>query len=185
MYAYVMRPDALPSSYYKFIQRYLLSVQHSLLTFLRTGPIAEPVLDAVRKNNRGKQPIDVRRDHCCVILIPLDDITRCICEVCESSCCPFHYSYPGHHSMLRYSCPAQFLVIDSFSVLHPHNASCTRNFFQVTYDVARKIFPLYSSLTFVPLVALQYKGACCSSISFFSLFSPLEEPCHHLRTVCF
>jgi len=44
MYAYVMRPETLPRSYYTFIQR--------------TGPIAEPVLQAVRTYNRN-QPIDV------------------------------------------------------------------------------------------------------------------------------
>eukprot|EP01126_Amoeba_proteus_P023934 TRINITY_DN2405_c0_g2_i15.p1 TRINITY_DN2405_c0_g2~~TRINITY_DN2405_c0_g2_i15.p1 ORF type:complete len:345 (+),score=57.11 TRINITY_DN2405_c0_g2_i15:68-1102(+) len=40
MYAYVMRPKSLPSSYYKFIQR--------------TGPISEEVLEAVRAVNRGQ-----------------------------------------------------------------------------------------------------------------------------------
>jgi len=45
MYAYVMRPETLPSSYYKFI--------------VRQGPIDETILKAVRSNIRGK-PIDVQ-----------------------------------------------------------------------------------------------------------------------------
>eukprot|EP00808_Paulinella_micropora_P008177 g14227.t1 len=44
MYAYVMRPETLPASYWQFI--------------VRAGPIDRCVLDAVRNSNRG-QPIDV------------------------------------------------------------------------------------------------------------------------------
>ena len=39
MYAYVMRPETLPESYYKFI--------------VRQGPVDETILKAVRANNRG------------------------------------------------------------------------------------------------------------------------------------
>jgi len=44
MYAYVMRPETLPPSYYKFI--------------VRQGPIDEVMLQAVRDNNRGR-PINL------------------------------------------------------------------------------------------------------------------------------
>lgn len=45
MYAYVMRPETLPESYFEFI--------------VKTGPIAKPTLKAVRENNRGV-PIDLK-----------------------------------------------------------------------------------------------------------------------------
>jgi hypothetical protein len=44
MYAYVMRPETLPESYFEFI--------------VKTGPIAKPTLKAVRESNRGV-PIDI------------------------------------------------------------------------------------------------------------------------------
>ena len=44
MYAYVMRPETIPKSYYKFI--------------VNQGPIDEVVLQAVRANNRGR-PMDM------------------------------------------------------------------------------------------------------------------------------
>ena len=44
MYAYVMRPETLPHSYWKFI--------------VKSGPVSETVLEAVRRNNRGL-PVDV------------------------------------------------------------------------------------------------------------------------------
>lgn len=44
MYAYVMRPETLPSSYWRFI--------------VNAGPITKDVLTAVRRNNRGL-PVDV------------------------------------------------------------------------------------------------------------------------------
>eukprot|EP01126_Amoeba_proteus_P050297 TRINITY_DN5930_c0_g2_i6.p1 TRINITY_DN5930_c0_g2~~TRINITY_DN5930_c0_g2_i6.p1 ORF type:complete len:289 (-),score=50.25 TRINITY_DN5930_c0_g2_i6:115-903(-) len=47
MYAYVMRPLSLPTSYYKFIQR--------------TGPITEEVLGAVRRMNRGNGTTEASR----------------------------------------------------------------------------------------------------------------------------
>eukprot|EP00884_Botryococcus_braunii_P011663 jgi/Botrbrau1/20498/Bobra.145_2s0056.1 len=46
MYAYVMRPETLPPSFWKFI--------------VRSGPVPAPVLEAVRRNVRGL-PIDVER----------------------------------------------------------------------------------------------------------------------------
>uniref|UniRef100_A0A6B2L4Z8 Transmembrane protein 135 N-terminal domain-containing protein n=1 Tax=Arcella intermedia TaxID=1963864 RepID=A0A6B2L4Z8_9EUKA len=46
MYAYVMRPETLDDSYYKFI--------------VKSGPIDEVVLQQVRNNNRGR-PLDVNR----------------------------------------------------------------------------------------------------------------------------
>ena len=43
MYAYVMRPETLPHSYWKFI--------------VKSGPVSAVVLEAVRRNNRGL-PVD-------------------------------------------------------------------------------------------------------------------------------
>ena len=45
MYAYVMRPETLPPSYWRFI--------------VRTGPLDPFVLEQVRRNNRGL-PVDVK-----------------------------------------------------------------------------------------------------------------------------
>ena len=44
MYAYVMRPETLPKSYWKFI--------------VKSGPVEEPALEAVRRSIR-KLPIDL------------------------------------------------------------------------------------------------------------------------------
>ena len=43
MYAYVMNPETLPSSYWKFI--------------VKSGPVSKVVLEAIRRNNRGL-PVD-------------------------------------------------------------------------------------------------------------------------------
>ena len=56
MYAYVMRPETLPHSYWQFI--------------VKSGPVAAVVLEAVRRNNRGL-PVDV------------DAVNRCACGVGE------------------------------------------------------------------------------------------------------
>ena len=45
MYAYVMRPETLPKSYWKFI--------------VKSGPVEAPALEAVRRSMRGI-PIDLR-----------------------------------------------------------------------------------------------------------------------------
>lgn len=45
MYAYVMRPETLPKSYWKFI--------------VKSGPIEMPALEAVRRSIR-KLPIDIK-----------------------------------------------------------------------------------------------------------------------------
>ncbi len=51
MYAYVMGPQTLPHSYWKFI--------------VKSGPVAPVVLEAVRRNNRGL-PVDVDAvNRCC------------------------------------------------------------------------------------------------------------------------
>jgi len=52
--------------------------------------------------------------------------------------------------------------------LHPQQKHCSVNGVRVASDVARKIFPLYASLTFVPLIVLQFsrlKAAPVKSIS--------------------
>lgn len=45
MYAYVMRPETLPKSYWKFI--------------VKSGPVEAPALEAVRRSIRGI-PIDLK-----------------------------------------------------------------------------------------------------------------------------
>jgi len=116
MYAYVMRPDSIPMSYWKFI--------------VRTGPIAATVLEAVKNNNRGK-PIDVPK----------------IMEYCRKT---------SNGKMIPKI--GEFPSIIPCSVLHPKHPSCTRNNLSIFIKTTKKIFPLYATLTFVPMVLLKLKG---------------------------
>lgn len=113
MYGYVMRPETLPESYYKFI--------------VRTGPIKEVILQAVRDNNRGR-PIDLPQvlDYCR--------------EASGGASPPFTSAFPS---------------IVPCSALHPQRTSCAMHNIDTFLNTAKRIFPVYASLTFVPLVALQ------------------------------
>ncbi len=155
MYAYVMRPEILPRSYYTFIQRYAFVACHSSEfcskcqfsvnclsfrlvrnSFVRTGPISEPILQAVRTYNRGR-PIDVAA--------VLADV---------------HSANPA--SPLQSLSPLPSVL--PCTALHPKHSSCTVNYFHVVFSVAKKIIPLYATLTFVPMVALQW---FCTFTSFY------------------
>jgi len=113
MYAYVMRPETLDESYYKFI--------------VRSGPMKEVVLQAVRSCNRNK-PVDVEK-----VLSYVTD-TNPLSTVSLSPHPP----------------------IIPCSVLHPHNASCSKHAVEVLISSFKKIFPLYATLTFVPMIAMKF-----------------------------
>ena len=111
MYAYVMRPSTLSKSFWKFV--------------VRTGPIDERVLDAVRLSCRHR-PVDV------------DALER------YTSSKRMDFVLPSPLVGPR-GIPCE--------VLHPGERSCTRNFVRQGVAAFSKVFPLYVSLNFVPLVA--------------------------------
>ncbi|EFJ37079.1 hypothetical protein SELMODRAFT_165273 [Selaginella moellendorffii] len=111
MYAYVMRPETLPESYLEFI--------------IKTGPIARPVLKAVRESCRGG-PIDIaalsafverRTGQAITGLQPNAPIIPCSC-------------------------------------VHPESPFCFQHNMRAMRATFKKTFPLYLSLTFVPFVVL-------------------------------
>lgn len=122
MYAYVMRPETLPPSYYKFI--------------VRSGPIDECVLDAVRKSNRGK-PVDLQTI--------TDYVTKLGSPATIASALGFLKSHPDG-----------LLPVVPCSVLHPRTASCTGHNLNTFLSTAKKTLPIYATLTFVPMVVLQF-----------------------------
>ncbi|KAL2652112.1 hypothetical protein R1flu_020240 [Riccia fluitans] len=111
MYAYVMRPETLPDSYNEFI--------------IKSGPIARPVLKAVRESCRGGG-------------IDVDSLAKYVKSKTRR---PLIGVYK--HSR-----------IIPCSALHPETASCLAHNTQATRDTFKKTFPLYLSLTFVPFVVL-------------------------------
>ncbi|BBM96732.1 hypothetical protein MPTK1_1g00220 [Marchantia polymorpha subsp. ruderalis] len=111
MYAYVMRPETLPDSYNEFI--------------VKTGPIARPVLKAVRESCRGGG-IDV------------------------ASLAAFVTSKTG---LPMFGVHAHSPIIPC-SAVHPDTASCLAHNTRATRATFKKTFPLYLSLTFVPFVVL-------------------------------
>jgi len=111
MYAYVMRPGTLSKSFWKFV--------------VRTGPIDERVLSAVRLSCRHR-PVDV------------DALER--------------YT-SSHRSDFVLASPIVGPQGIPCAVLHPGEPSCTRNFARQGLAAFSKVFPLYVSLNFVPLVA--------------------------------
>jgi len=115
MYAYVMRPETLPESYYKFI--------------LRTGPIDARTLDAVRKINRGK-PID----------------TTSIIE--------FLSSKVPHKDHSHISSTPDII---GCNLLHPKYESCSYVALLVLLSSAKKILPIYASITIISQLALRFR----------------------------
>lgn len=113
MYAYVMRPETLPESYYKFI--------------VRTGPIHEVILQAVRDNCRDKPVV-------------LKHVVQYFDKFRPTSPFPLKDAYPP---------------IIPCSLLHPRFDSCWRADLDVYIQTAKKILPLYTSLTIVPILAFQ------------------------------
>jgi len=95
MYAYVMRPETLDEAYNKFI--------------VRSGPIAEVVLQAVRANNRAK-PIDVEN-----VL-----------------------SYVYNTNPLSVTILDLHPSIIPCEVLHPRTVSCTKNALEVLVSSFKK-----------------------------------------------
>lgn len=110
MYAYVMRPETLPLSYWNFI--------------VRSGPIPKEALAAVRMNLRGKA-------------IDLDAVKAIVTKAGGSTA--GLVSNP-----VRVGC----------EVLHP-GQPCLRHDFATLVGTFRKTWPLYATLTFVPMGVLK------------------------------
>lgn len=112
MYAYVMRPNTLPKSYFDFI--------------VNTSPIHRTVLEVVRLNNR-EMPFDVQK------------ITA-FCKNKGTILGNIEFPYP------QIGC----------NILHPQTHGCVKHNVNVFIDTAKKILPLYASLTVVPTLVFQF-----------------------------
>jgi len=111
MYAYVMRPETLDPTYYKFI--------------LRTGPISEVMLQAVRACNRNNP-------------IPVAAVTSYVQSIDPQALIPLDGPVP----------------IIPCSLLHPHTAYCSKQSLDVFLNSFKKILPLYATLTFLPAIGM-------------------------------
>lgn len=125
MYAYVMRPETLPESYLEFI--------------VKTGPIAKPVLKAVRESCRG-ETVDV------------------------AALSAFVTSRTGGSSFEIDSSAA----LIPCSAIHPETPSCLGHISKAARSTFKKTFPLYMSLTFVPFVVLNLQKFMHAPLHTFS-----------------
>ena len=111
MYAYVMCPESLPEPYLDFI--------------VKLGPIAKPVLKAVRQSC-NREPIDI---------MALSEVVL---------------SKNGRKNIeLDQNC-----TLIPCSSIHPDTPSCIIQINQAMVSTFKKILPLYISLKFVPFVIL-------------------------------
>jgi len=128
MYAYVMRPDTLPPAYLKFI--------------VDTGPIVKPVLDACRMNNRG-QPIDLDALQTAVTkLSPGKDVRAILGDLAKRV-------YGAGAS------PALPPIVPC-SILHAGQDVCHHQWSKTFVDAAKRSLPLYTAVTFVPMLILRF-----------------------------
>jgi len=177
MYAYVMRPETIPDSYYRFI--------------LRTGPIDEKMLKAVRALNRGKA-LDVKG----------------LIEFCRAKIAGAikKGTHPNLPNLENYIPPS---LIDTVTrgekppvigcdLLHPQNPNCRHQVTWAFLSVARKIFPVYATLTLIPLFALRFRSilrhpittsikafaSICQSTTFLAVFVAVYQAviCFHRKT---
>eukprot|EP00891_Asterochloris_glomerata_P002067 jgi/Astpho2/2067/e_gw1.00038.70.1_t len=115
MYSYVMNPKTLPASYWNFI--------------VRTGPIHEVVLEAVRRNVR-KQPVNIAAVNS-------------------------YIRRNGGRTLLQDPFPRQI----GAAVLHPHTRSPVANVLRAARNTFSRTFPLYLSINLVPYVVLNFRNA--------------------------
>jgi len=111
MYAYVMRPETLDTSYYRWI--------------LRTGPIAEVILKAVRACNRNKP-------------IPVEAVTSYV---------------KGINLKIPVDLDGPVSIIPC-SLLHPQQPYCSLQALDVFLSCFKKVLPLYATLTCLPMIGL-------------------------------
>ena len=94
---------------------------------IETGPINRTIIEAVRRNNNNL-PIDVRG----------------ISNYCSKFNTNFKLNTP-------------YPNIIGCNMLHPKYESCTKAQMTCFTDVIRKVFPLYASITFLPLIIFRLK----------------------------
>ncbi|KAL6055594.1 Mitochondrial import inner membrane translocase subunit tim17 tim22 tim23 family protein isoform 1 [Balamuthia mandrillaris] len=131
MYAYVMRPDTLPPAYRTFI--------------VRTGPTPEVVLENVRRCCRGI-PVDIPAltSHFYEVMTKLKLKDNIVTKTL-----PVLPTFLEAQNKFPSAIPC--------ALLHPSNPSCSSFFLETFLSTARKILPLYATLTFVPLLIFKFK----------------------------
>jgi hypothetical protein len=171
LYSYVMRPETLPPAYLKFM--------------LETAPLHSVTLEAIRNTNRGI-PLDIDK------LTAYND--------------RFLSLYPGIpstpeilRSLVGPSGDPKFPSLLPCYIAHPETPFCTSNFQRTVIRAFKRVFPLYLSLTFVPMFVLRfwsllkhpggmiYKGlsSALRSSAFVVMFvtSYMEMTCVHRKVL--
>lgn len=151
MYAYAMHPESLPASYYKFI--------------VQTGPIREVLLRATR-NVLNKAPVPITEANKFVLRIAPDWLFRwkgsgpLVTAAWErihafatahpaSSISLDSVAYPLHPDVKLGTVP--------LSMLMPQQPSALRQVLDTWRDAATRTFPLYLSLSIVPVVVTRFR----------------------------
>lgn len=127
MYAYVMRPETLPPSYFSFM--------------LRTAPIDKNILKCVQLANRN---------------IPFDINTI---QQYANKVTPNNYTVPNIADILQPYLTSSATALPAIlpcSCIHPQCPSCSRMFIYSIIRAAKSVAPVYISLTFVPMIFLQF-----------------------------
>jgi len=144
MYAYVMRPETLPAAYWKFI--------------VDTGPIPIPILDASRANCRGL-PIQIPAVQACINKVATEKVKQLAKQGAQVA-----YGEGGVERVLRplaeyaYGKGASPALPPSLpcAILHSHNPYCTVQWLETFINGVKRVAPVYTSITFVPMVVLRF-----------------------------
>eukprot|EP00924_Labyrinthula_sp_SR-Ha-C_P008971 snap_masked-scaffold_2-processed-gene-8.13-mRNA-1 protein AED:0.06 eAED:0.09 QI:0/0/0/0.33/1/1/3/0/577 len=145
MYAYVMRPETLPESYYKFIRK--------------QGPIPEEILKAVRSSIRLKT-IDIQTYLNHVLRVSKGD-TNILNKIL-----PYIFKDPprqlnqimNSEQLISSLTPKKEITVIPLQGIHPYTRSTALHTFRAFSGVATKIFPVYLALALVPAVILRYSS---------------------------
>lgn len=156
-YAYAMRPDTLPQSYYKFI--------------VQTGPIAPFALEQTRAQVRGL-PVDARgcvqfmhkhtggKSTAAAAAAAVPQLSQWrnpnSARFAQSLCDGLAVLPPGTHSLAP-ACAAYPKAMPC-GFLHPQHRLCSMQALHTWLDGFKRTFPLYLSLNLVPLAVLKFKA---------------------------
>jgi hypothetical protein len=172
MYAYALRPESLPDSYYSFM--------------VRTAPVSSLVLQANRTALRGGAADVAAVTDYCVAVNPnhAAEWAAAGLPAAATLSSRVRSAVRGFGRLLRSQVPGgprartphirlpppkapagTALVLATAtppilpcSVMHPHNTSCTVHTAQTWVDAFRISLPLYASLTVVPMVVLRFSS---------------------------
>jgi hypothetical protein len=138
-----------------------------------TGPISKPVLNLVKDNNRN---IPINEYH-------INTVTEYINNVKKPNSLDISLLFPYKSGDLP--------SLIGCNILHPQESNCYKNWLRIFMRAFKQTFPLYTSLTFVPMLVLSFfklmkspfyyigKGlfSAARSSSFLGLFCTFYQMC--------